>query len=157
MKKCTYCGRENPDDATHCKECVTAFEVSSEVAQPEMTVESKRFWERMTFRDFAILLVRLQALWLLFYVVIDLTYLQSYISRFIPVPRYDVLPIELQQTFHMAILRMTLRIVVAILAFKFADRLIDWLGKGFIQNPPPNKSQEPTAVGASSSASRSTP
>lgn len=145
MKKCTYCGRENQDEATHCKECATAFDALSEASQPEMPVEIKHFWERMTFRDFAILLVRLQALWLLFYVAIDLTYLQSYISRFIPAPRYDVLPIELQQTFHMAVLRMALRILVAVLAFKFADRLIDWLAKGLLKNPPRSTTMEPTA------------
>lgn len=25
MKKCAYCGRENPDDAVHCLECGTEF------------------------------------------------------------------------------------------------------------------------------------
>lgn len=64
----------------------------------------------------------------------------------IPVPRYDVLPFELQQTLHTAELRMALRIGVAILAFKFADRLIDWLAKGLIKNPPSNTAPEPTGT-----------
>jgi hypothetical protein len=27
MKKCSWCGRENGDDAPHCQECGTAFKV----------------------------------------------------------------------------------------------------------------------------------
>ncbi len=30
MKKCSYCGRENTDEALHCKECGTEFERDSE-------------------------------------------------------------------------------------------------------------------------------
>ena len=29
MKSCTYCGRENNDDALHCRECCTQFHASS--------------------------------------------------------------------------------------------------------------------------------
>jgi len=35
MKKCAYCGRENEDDAVHCRECgTTEFEGSPTVAAP---------------------------------------------------------------------------------------------------------------------------
>jgi hypothetical protein len=35
MKLCTYCGRENRDDATHCRECGTAFSVPEREASVE--------------------------------------------------------------------------------------------------------------------------
>ncbi len=36
MKRCKYCGRENPDDATSCRECGTKFSL------PEATPRPKR-------------------------------------------------------------------------------------------------------------------
>ena len=37
MKRCSYCGRENADDAFHCRECGTEFERPSEPPHPEAT------------------------------------------------------------------------------------------------------------------------
>ena len=34
MKKCSYCGRENSDEAVHCRECGTEFVVPSVEAEP---------------------------------------------------------------------------------------------------------------------------
>ncbi len=34
MKECSYCGRENPDDALHCRECGTKFEAPVKQSQP---------------------------------------------------------------------------------------------------------------------------
>lgn len=33
MKKCAYCGRENTDDAAHCRECGTAVATGSSASQ----------------------------------------------------------------------------------------------------------------------------
>jgi hypothetical protein len=87
MKKCTYCGLENPDEAVMCSTCHTEFVAPSQPSPPlpsdehVISPEEQRFWERMTFRQFAILIVRLQAVWLLFYAVIDATYLPGYFTR----------------------------------------------------------------------------
>ena len=41
MKQCSYCGRDNPDEAAHCRECGTEFERTvappplEELTQPE--------------------------------------------------------------------------------------------------------------------------
>ena len=40
-----------------------------------ISTEEQRFWERMTFRQFAILIIRVQAVWLLFDAVVEGTYL----------------------------------------------------------------------------------
>lgn len=34
MKKCSYCGRQNSDEAVHCPECGTPFPEPSDVAEP---------------------------------------------------------------------------------------------------------------------------
>lgn len=39
MKVCAYCGRENDDDATHCRECGTAEFRREESAQPPQPIE----------------------------------------------------------------------------------------------------------------------
>lgn len=35
MKSCSYCGRENADEAVYCSECGTEFEPATEPANPE--------------------------------------------------------------------------------------------------------------------------
>src|SRR5437762_3033025 len=115
MKHCTYCGKEYPEDLEVCPVDGNALRPTgeaqtsrplSEGAQQTHTISpaEQRFWERMTFREFAILIVRLQALWLLFPVVVELTYLPGYLSTFFPASRFDVLPPELKHTFYLALL-----------------------------------------------------
>src|SRR5271168_5305684 len=69
MKKCANCGFESPDEALSCPSCSTdAFVATSPEALGHIiSPEEQRFWERMTFRQFAVFLIRLQAVWLLFY------------------------------------------------------------------------------------------
>ncbi len=35
MKSCAYCGRENPDEATHCRECGTTEFRGGELLKPK--------------------------------------------------------------------------------------------------------------------------
>src|SRR6266478_6535209 len=92
MKHCTYCGKEYSDEVEVCPTDGKPLQHAGEqrAAEPPPAVvpnrdmispEERRFWERMTFRQFAILTVRLQAVWLLFYAVIDVTYLPRYFTR----------------------------------------------------------------------------
>ena len=74
----------------------------------------------------------MQALWLLFYVAVELTYLPGYLSTFFPARRFDVLPPELKQTFYLALLRIIFRVAVAVAAFQYADRLLSWLVSGWV-------------------------
>jgi hypothetical protein len=41
MKKCSYCGRDNDDDALNCRECGTEFEKPNEPSPPEEPRQSE--------------------------------------------------------------------------------------------------------------------
>jgi hypothetical protein len=90
----------------------------------------------MTFREFAILIVRLQALWVLFPLVVELTYLPGYLSTFFPTRRFDVLPPDMKQTFYLALFRMALRAGVGMAAFLYAENLVSWLARGLAKGTP---------------------
>ena len=62
----------------------------------------------------------------------------GYLSAFFPAPRFNVLPPELKQTFHLAVLRIIFRVVVAVAAFQYADRLVNWLARGCVTEQLPN-------------------
>ncbi len=109
-----------------------------------------RFWERMTFRQFAVLMIRLQALWLLFNAAIDLTYLPRYLSRWLEGSSYSVVSIELKRELALAIFRIVLHVVAALLVIQHAERLLSWLVKDWVAKHPPDPSPEPTAAAAGS-------
>jgi Putative prokaryotic signal transducing protein/zinc-ribbon domain len=51
MKKCTYCGKENSDEALHCSECGTEFKSPTSVdtpAEPE-TPQTETASEKLQF------------------------------------------------------------------------------------------------------------
>jgi hypothetical protein len=153
MKKCNYCGFENPNEAVQCVTCHTPLVVPSQTAQPEpsgeyvISPEEKCFWERMTFRQFAILMIRLQAVWLLFYAVIDATYLPRYFSLSSRSPLYT----QISFTVFLAILRIILHVAVAVALIQHAERVLGWLVKDCIPKPPP-PALEPTATARSDSS-----
>lgn len=154
MKKCTYCGRENPDESTQCGLCHTDLVAPAHPEQsrePVTSAAEQHFWDRMTFREFGVLLVRLQALWVLFPAVVELTYLPGYLSTFFPAHRFDVLPPEMKHTFYLALLRIALRVTVGIGVFIYADRLLSWLARGVMLKTSPNKTLQPTATNPSAS------
>jgi hypothetical protein len=46
MKKCGYCGRENADEATYCRECGTEFTVRAPPAAPAKPADRRdRTWQ----------------------------------------------------------------------------------------------------------------
>jgi hypothetical protein len=83
MKKCPYCGLENPDERSMCSTCQNPLTTPAELDQAttlEMK-EEKNFWDNMTFKQFAVFIVRLQAVWFIFYFFVELTYLPTFIAR----------------------------------------------------------------------------
>lgn len=63
----------------------------------EISPQEKQFWERMNFRQFCLLFIRMQAIWLLLNTAIDLTYLPPISTgcistRYIPIPSLIWMP-----------------------------------------------------------------
>lgn len=150
MKECPNCGLENDDAASLCATCHTALPAPSECAPIDagakhtVSPQELRFWERMTFRQFAVLLIRLQAVWLLFYVAVDLTYLPRYLSRWLEGSSYSAVSIELRRELALAVFRIVLHVGAALALIQYAERLLSWLVKDWVAKQPPNPSPEPT-------------
>lgn len=103
-----------------------------------MSDEERRFWERMTFRQFAILMVRLQAVWFLFYAVLDVTYLPRYFPR----PRgsssyYSSLYAQMSLDQFLAIFRIILNAAAAVALIQCAERVLSWLVKDSVLKQTP--------------------
>ena len=69
---------------------------------------------------------RLQALWLLFYAVIDATYLTDYL-----IPNVHFTPHA-----NMIVVRVALHVALAIICLRYADRIVSWFVKDIIPKPP---------------------
>ena len=138
MKKCVNCGFESPDEAISCPSCSTDTFTS---ASPEalghiISPEEQRFWERMTFRQFAVFLIRLQVLWLIFYTVMEATYLLPYLMPGSHFTRYAFL----------ILLRGALYLALAIICLRYADRIVSWFVKDIIpKTPTKSDDDKPTA------------
>lgn len=150
MKHCTYCGSPYPDELDVCPadhtplkrvgEDQAAPTVSNGVQSAEtISPEEQRFWERMTFRQFAILIVRLQAVWLLFYAVVDVTYLPRYLNLSSSVSSYAALSRAGRLDLLLLILRFLLHVAVAVALIQHAEKVLSWLVKDDIPKQPPGK------------------
>jgi len=137
MKKCANCGLESSDETISCPSCSTDTFVSETPQQFGHTISpaEARFWERMTFRQFAVVLIRVQAIWMIFNGVEFLTYLQSYwttLGRYSPgVPGY----IEARHSFFWALFRLAWHIAGAVVCIRYADRIVSWFVRDIIPKP----------------------
>jgi hypothetical protein len=139
MKKCANCGFENSDESLSCPMCSTDTFISTTPQSSGghiISPEEQRFWEKMTFRQFAVFYIRIQALWLLFYAVIDATYLQTYYHKLqttyygagVPSARFE---------FIFLVLRVAMHVGLAILCIRYADRIVSWMVKDVVPKLPP--------------------
>jgi hypothetical protein len=135
MKNCLQCGLDHPDDAARCRACGLATFVSS---SPDATGgynishTEQLYWEHMTFRQFAVLFIRIEALWFIFHGVSGLTYLVSRLTRsqesdFLPlaVSAFDLYTL-------LAALRPLLFFAAAAICLKYPERMVSWLTKDLI-------------------------
>ena len=129
MKKCANCGFESSDETTNCPSCSTDAFISSspEALGHIISSEEQRFWERMTFRQFAVFLIRMQALWLIFETIVEATYLIPYLSPGQHFATYAFL----------IMLRGGLHLALAIICIRYADRIVSWFVKDIIPKNPP--------------------
>ena len=138
MKKCANCGFESPDEALSCPSCSTdAFVTTSPEALGHiLSPEEQRFWERMTFRQFAVFLIRLQALWLIFDAINYATYLTDYLTPYPHFTRYA----------WMIVFRAVLHLAMAIICIRYADRIVSWFVKDIIPKPPAKSDDDKPAA-----------
>jgi hypothetical protein len=143
MKHCTYCGKEYPDDLESCPVDGKPLEGEG-MAQPTakrrtdaISPEEQHFWDRMTFRQFAIIIVRLQALWLLFYALIDVTYVPRYLTRAGSISSLSDLSPAARLELGMLILRALLYIAAGVAVIQNCEKILSWLVKDCVSKEPP--------------------
>jgi len=138
MKKCANCGFESPDEAMSCPSCSTDAFVSTspEALGHIISPAEERFWERMTFRQFAIFFIRLQSFWLFFYAVIDASYLTDYLMPYVHFTPHA----------YMIVLRVALHLAVGVFCLWYADRIVSWFVKDIIPKSPTTLHDEKPAA-----------
>ena len=137
MKKCTHCGVENPDDAAQYGTCHRDLAAPYEPGrQPGISAAEQRLWQRMTFREFFILMLRLQALLLLFRVVIELTYLLPMLTRILGAPSFAV-GLQNMPGLGWLVLRLLLQVAAAVALIQQAERVASWFVRDWIPRSPP--------------------
>ncbi len=135
MKKCTNCGLENLDEATRCETCnmeLTATVPETHQPQPTTPLDERRFWDRMNLRQFAVFFMRLQAVWLLFYAVVELTHIPLYVGTSYTGGLYIHPGARLG--FFLLLLRIILYVATALAVIQYADRLVSWLVRDWVRN-----------------------
>jgi hypothetical protein len=130
MKNCANCGFECHDEMLSCPSCSSDAFVSTspEALGHVISQEEQRFWERMTFRQFAVFLIRLQALWFLFYAVVYSTYLLEYLP-----------PYHFTRYAWLILLRAIMHIALAVTCLRYADRIVSWFVKDIIPKTQPKR------------------
>jgi hypothetical protein len=151
MKKCSYCGLEYPDEANQCAVCHTSLETPSSLA-PEaglvehvISPEEKRFWEKMTFRQLALVLTRLQALFFFFYATLDVTYLPGYLRGTTGYKSYTPLYLQVSLTQYLALLRIVMNVCMGLALALWSERILSWLVKDLV-SPLPADSPTPAVT-----------
>lgn len=148
MKKCVYCGLENADDAVMCTTCHTQF-VPSPAGLPAavrndyvISPEEWRFWNRMTFRQFAVVILRLAALWCFFEAALEGTLFVRYMML---LPYYISTPLMSTPRYSYAMsfelitpaLRVGLCTVAGFFLYFRGERVLSWLVSSAVQRLPP--------------------
>jgi hypothetical protein len=135
MKHCTYCGNQYPDEFEMCpadrqplkragEEQVIPVESVGNESTETISPDEQRFWERMTFRQFAVLIIRLQAVWLLFYAAYNVTYLPAYICRSNEVASYSASYFSAKFELFLAVLRIIAHVAAAVALIQYTERIL---------------------------------
>jgi hypothetical protein len=138
MKKCANCGLDCSNEAINCPACSTDTFVSATQQAFGHTISpgEARFWERMTFRQFAVFLIRLQALWFIFDAINYATYLTDYLNPSSHFTRYA----------WMIVFRGVLHLAMAIICIRYADWIVSWFVKDIIPKLPTKSDDDKPAA-----------
>ena len=101
----------------------------------------------MTFRDLTVLIIRIQALWFVFNIAIDLTYLPSYLERFHSIPLGISGYSQAQESFYLALLRIIINADGALVCIQSAEKIASWLVKDLIPKSLSVKPEKPNSTG----------
>jgi hypothetical protein len=126
VKNCLSCGAENADDTAHCTTCGTGTFVGSpyETAGGHTILPAeKSFWDHMDFHQCAVVIIRVEALWLLFNALLLATHLPPYFD--VVGGSLSVVP-GLEFSMSLDVLRIVLSVAVAIVCFKYSARIVRW-------------------------------
>jgi len=143
MKHCTYCGKEYSDDVNACP--LDGHPVQGDEASTPTLVQRKdtispeehKFWERMTLRQFAILLIRLQALVFLFNALLEITLLPRYLIRINPVGSNYILSSTIKLELFMLSIRIILFLAAAVLLIQRGEKILSWIVKDCVSKRDP--------------------
>jgi hypothetical protein len=156
MKKCANCGFECDDEMLSCPSCSTDTFIGS---SPEaigghiISPMEQKFWEHMTFRQFAVLFIRFQSLFFLTYAIDDATNIPASITL---LRNADTVAGHTYEQHHMFLLcfRAIWHFAAFVALIRYADRVASWLIRDTIPKQPPNTALEPTATAPSDSTDR---
>jgi len=148
MKHCNYCGKDFTDEFEMCPidgrrlVPIADAEVPGEfVPEPippyQISPAEKRFWERMTFRQFAILIIRLQSIWMLFNAAVEATYVLGYLDLSSPISTFSLLSSTSKFNLFLLILRIIMHVAAAVFLIQKAEVILSWLVKDSVQEQPP--------------------
>jgi hypothetical protein len=129
MKKCPDCGLENPENASQCNTCHTSLLPPADLEKSEPPIDEKLLWGRMTFKQFAIFFIRLQALWLIFYTVDVATYLPNYAFRLSEYSPGTNGFMDAKMTLFFGLLRIILHGAAALALILYGEKLLSFLVK----------------------------
>lgn len=138
MKTCPYCGLQNSDEATQCETC------HAKLAEPEAEIwpgprrgyvvspQEQRFWDRMTFRDLALVFLRIQALWLFLDAAVDATYVPRMLSRWLNATPHSSYWVEVGRDLFWLVVRIALYASGGLAAILYSERFLGWLVKDWV-------------------------
>ena len=144
MKTCGWCGNKYPDEAEVCSVDGKPLESIGEgtsvqsnspsvEGEAEAVAREDSFWEQMNFRQFAALILRVQALWLLFYAVLEAINFLPYFRAVAGDFQFSDMPSGLKFDMFLQVLRIVLYVAGAIAVIQNAERLLSWLVKDWIK------------------------
>lgn len=136
MKYRPYCGKEYSDDVELCAADRYPLKPAEDRPLPqsgEISPQEQRFWDRLTFRQFAIIIVRLQALWLLFNALLELTLLPGYFNY---TTSLLISAVSVRRGFFELLLRILLNVAAAIVLIQKAEKVLSWLVKDYVSEQP---------------------
>jgi hypothetical protein len=97
----------------------------------------------MNFRQFAVFIVRIQGVWILFDILGYITYLATYWGRlhgmFLTHGEYSAE----RTAFLWELFRVAYHLAAGILCLRYADRIVSWLVKDIVPKLQPNTSPAP--------------